>query len=137
MPKEPHMPTGTTSEQQHQSKPRRRGRPGKRRISLEDSSHAEAQLPSTTTTGSNANNDSPSSSSYSHSANEIIPKVWIIANYSVAVAASIATQILIKGDNVVLGCSPGGHNEQYLLRQADRLIQRFPGRCIAVELDIR
>lgn len=72
-----------------------------------------------------------------HSVNEVIPKVWIISNFSIPVMAQVAFSTLKKGDKVVIGCCPGGDNEPTLLRKADRLRQRFPDRCIVVELDVR
>lgn len=71
------------------------------------------------------------------SVNEVIPKVWIISNFAAPIMAQIAVEVLKKGDKVVLGCSPGGEKEQELLKQADRLRQRCPDRCIVVELDIK
>jgi hypothetical protein len=71
------------------------------------------------------------------SVNEVIPKVWVICNFGVPVMAQIAIEALKKGDKVVLGCCPGGEDESKLLKQADRLWQRYPDRCIVVELDIK
>lgn len=71
------------------------------------------------------------------SVNEVIPKVWVICNFGVPVMAQIAIEALKKGDKVVLGCCPGGEDESKLLKRADRLWQRYPDRCIVVELDIK
>lgn len=84
-----------------------------------------------------ANGASGANGSNMVSVNEVIPKVWIISNFSVPIMAQIAVEALKKGDKVVLGCCPGGENEHHLLKQADRLRQRCPDRCIVVELDVK
>lgn len=103
--------------------PKKKGKPGRPRI------HHDNQ-------GTVAGSRMPQSG-YSVSVNEVIPKVWVISNFSVPFMAQIAVEALKKGDKVVLGCCPGGEGEPKLLKQADRLRQRYPERCIVVELDIK
>lgn len=103
--------------------PKKKGKPGRPRI------HHDNQ-------GAVAGSRTQQSG-YSVSVNEVIPKVWVISNFSVPFMAQIAVEALKKGDKVVLGCCPGGEGEPKLLKQADRLRQRYPERCIVVELDIK
>lgn len=69
--------------------------------------------------------------------NEIIPKVWIIANFAVPVAQQIAAEALKKGDRVVLGCGSGGSLGQETTKKAETLRLQAPDKCLVVELDIR
>lgn len=73
-----------------------------------------------------------------HTVNMVIPKVWILANFSVLPLMSrLAMEILKKGDKVVLGCCPGGTEEPELLKQADDIRRDHEDRCCVVELDTR
>ena len=141
------------------NKNKRKGRPGRPRLPLDEGNsipassanldnHATVVTSSVTpfskdaagyirSTNSSSSNNSHNSLSFSRSVNEVIPKVWIISNFSVPIMAQIAVEALKKGDKVVLGCCPGGDNEPKLLRHADRLRQRCPDRCIVVELDVK
>lgn len=111
--------------------PKRKGRPpGRPRIYHPDTTTAAGTTGSLSSTLDGAN---PAA----HSVNEIIPKVWIIANFGLPIATQIAQGVLQKGDKVVLGCSPGGQNEAALLRKAEAMRMKWPDRCIVVELDVR
>lgn len=69
--------------------------------------------------------------------NEVVPKVWVISNFMILVCQQIAVEALKKGDIVVLGCTPGGASEHEVLKKAEKLRQKYPERCLIVELDIR
>lgn len=112
---------------------KRRGRPGRPRIHALNDGSTDSQSTASL-------KDSSVRSVYGtngRSVNEVIPKVWVISNFSMPIMAQVAWEVLKKGDKVVLGCCPGGENEPELLRQADRLRQRCPDRCIVVELDVK
>lgn len=70
-------------------------------------------------------------------ANEIIPKVWIICNFSIPTAECIAGKVLEKGDKAVLGCSASGKNGSETLHRAEKLRERWGGNCVVVQLDVR
>lgn len=89
--------------------------------------------------GSSNSNNSNANVNVNHmrKVNEVVPKVWVISNFMILVCQQIAVDALKKGDIVVLGCTPGGASEQEVLKKAEKLRQKYPERCLIVELDIR
>lgn len=106
--------------------PRKRGRPpGRPRIYF----------------GANEQTGDPGGSAYADqqpSVNEIIPKVWILSDFTLAAAQCIAKQVLEKGDKVVLGFKPNGKQSQEVLQAAEDLVVKWgKSNCVVMELDVR
>lgn len=120
------------TEGRDQQKYKHKGRLGRPRIHPENGNET-----SNSSDNNRASFSNGTSGGLVRSVNEVIPKVWIISNFSAPTMAKIASEVLKKGDKVVLGLCPGGDNEAQLLKKADRLRHWCPDRCIVVELDVR